>query len=107
MKSIDIRLPYPIFRKNYCCICGGKLNKKWVLLAYNTKTFKMNNRVLQITRCYICKNCNYEINFFEQKKIRKAQKKNNMLILSNGKELIKKYKINEYYDKENDTWEKF
>ena len=45
--------------------------------------------------------------FFEQKKIRKAQKKNNMLILSNGKELIKKYKINEYYDKENDTWEKF
>jgi len=90
-----------VIKKNYCCICGNKLKRKFIFLSYKVKGLSVvYRRDTILTTGYACKNCNYEILYSKQKKIKATQKKYGSYILPYGKKLIKKLKINEYFDKE-------
>jgi len=92
----DIR----VLKRNYCCICGKKLKRKFSILTYKIKRSFGYQKDVIIILVYVCKNCNYEIEYSKQKKIRLIQKECGLYILPDGKELIKKVRINEYFDKE-------
>ena len=91
----DIR----VIKRSYCCICGKKLKRKIVFLKYKVKRLFIKMDVI-ISSVYVCKNCDYEIEYSKQKKIRLIQKERRSYILSDGKNLIRRLKIKEYFDKE-------
>lgn len=91
----DIR----VIKRSYCCICGKKLKRKIVFLKYKVKRLFIKMNVI-ISPVYVCKNCDYEIEYSKQKKIRLIQKEHRSYILSDGKNMIRKLKINKYFDKE-------
>ena len=93
--SPDLR----VIRKNYCCICGTKLKNKIILL----KKFKSGifgfTFFYEITNAYLCKKCGYKILYDDQLKIKTHQEKCQTIILNQGINLVKKYRIKEYIDK--------
>ena len=91
----DIR----VIKRSYCCICGKKLKRKIVFLKSKVKRLFIKMDVI-ISPVYVCKNCDYEIKYSKQKKIRLIQKERRSYILSDGKNLIRRLKIKEYFDKE-------
>lgn len=91
----DIR----VIKRSYCCICGKKLKRKIVFLKYKVKRLFIKMNVI-ISSVYVCKNCDYEIEYSKQKKIRLIQKERRSYILPDGKNMIRKLKINKYFDKE-------
>ena len=94
--SLDIR----VIKRSYCCICGKKLKRKLVFLSYEKGLGLFRNfRDVVITPVYVCENCDYEIRYSKQKVINAIQKKCDSYILPNGKNMIRKLKINTYFDK--------
>ena len=89
-----------VIKRSYCCICGKKLKRKLVFLSYKEKGLYRIYRDVVITPVYVCKNCDYEIRYSKQKVINAIQKKCDSYILPNGKNMIRKLKINTYFDKE-------
>jgi len=92
----DIR----VLKRNYCCICGKKLKRKISILQYKIKGRFVFKKDIVINPVYVCKNCDYEIEYSKQKKIRLIQKERRSYILSDGNNLIRGLKIKEYFDKE-------
>lgn len=92
----DIR----VIKRSYCCICGKKLKRKLVFLSYKVKGLFRIKRDVVITPVYVCKNCDYEIMYSKQKEINAIQNKCDSYILPDGKNMIRKLKINKYFDKE-------
>lgn len=92
----DIR----VIKRSYCCICGKKLKRKLVFLSYKVKVLFTFRRDVILYPVYVCKNCDYEIMYSNQKEINAIQKKCDSYILPDGKNMIRKLKINKYFDKE-------
>ena len=90
-----------IFKKSYCAICGNKLKRKITLIEKIEKYYPFGVSLLKerelhksiITPVYKCKYCIYEIEYNNQKKINEQQKRYRIKKLSNGPELIKKYRL--------------
>ena len=69
-------------------------------LSYKVKGLFRIRRDVIITPVYVCKNCDYEIMYSKQKEINAIQNKCDTYILPDGKNMIRKLKINKYFDKE-------
>ena len=100
-KKIRFHLEFGILKRNYCCICGNKFKRKIIHLRniYKYRPFclpflkERKASSILITPVYYCKNCDYLIDYDEQKNITQLQKQYNTHVLENGKTLIKKHKV--------------
>ena len=90
-----------ILKKSYCAICGNKLKRKITLIEKNEKYYPFGVSLLKerelhksiILPVYKCKNCRYEIEYNNQKKINVQQKRCGFKKIPEGAELIKKYSL--------------
>lgn len=97
---MKIRFEVKIIKKSHCCICGKKMKRKitfkWKELSYRPfgiKFLKQRTRSYWLLLpVYYCEKCDYMIEYSNQCIIQGFQKDEK--ILSNGKTLVKKYKIN-------------
>lgn len=92
---------FRLLKKNYCCHCGQKLIIKKVKYLVLRNIFKIVEAEHNTEYFYYCSECDYLIEYKNQKEIFKFQTDNESLKLVNSKQLISKYdvkllKINQY-----------
>ncbi len=103
MSRGHITLELGVLKKNYCCLCGEKLKVRIIILHVKGfyKPFHLSflkekpyeyNTIIPV---YFCKKCKYYIKYDNQKEIKKMQNEYNCKILSEGKKIIEKFKIEE------------
>ncbi len=99
--KLIIRMEPGIFKRHYCVICGKKLRRKITILesVVKYKPFgipfakeRKSHRTI-VSPVYRCKNCDYMIEYDNQKIVNRLQKENNSIILINAKRLVKKYRV--------------
>lgn len=99
--KLIISFEFRILKKSYCAICGNKLKRKITLIEKIEKYYPFGVSLLKerelhksiILPVYKCKNCRYEIEYNNQKKINEQQKRYSLKKIPEGAELIKKYSL--------------
>ena len=103
-----LRIELSILKREHCCICGSRLKRK-ITCIYKECTYKpfgipfLKERkrfYLLLMPVYRCKYCGYLIERVKQKKVSEMQKECGSYLLTDGKNIIHRFKIKEYFDKE-------
>lgn len=98
-----LRIELSILKREHCCICGSRLKRK-ITCIYKECTYKpfgipfkkkRKRFYLLLMPVYRCKYCGYLIERVKQKKVSEMQKECGSYLLTDGKNIINRFKIKE------------